>query len=117
MDTTTRTFSPRAFTVFMMTMCAIALPITGYYNHVNSFAPLTVSRHAWMSAHNALGVLFMVFAAWHIVLNRRALWHHVKSTAATFPVVSRGALVGCALVVLFLFVVIGHAFHVPSPRP
>lgn len=116
MDSTTRTFNARAFTALMMTACAVALPVTGYYNHVQGFDGLTVSRHAWMSAHNALGVLFVVFAAWHVLLNRRALWHHVTSTAAALPGVSRRALVGCALVGVFLFVVISHAFHVP-PRP
>lgn len=106
-------FDPRAFTVLMMTACGLALPVTGYYNHALGFEPLGVARHAWMSAHDAIGILFIVLATWHVVLNRRALWRHVKGAVASFPAVSRGAAVGCAIVALLLFLIIGHAFHVP----
>jgi hypothetical protein len=114
-NTTSNRFDPRAFTVLMMVACIAALPVTGYFNHVLGFDGITVSRHAWMSAHNAIGALFVVFATWHTLLNRRALLRHARTAVGALPSVSRGALVGCALVALFLFVAIGHALHVP-PR-
>jgi hypothetical protein len=115
MNTTNGAFNPRAFTVLLMTACAVALPVTGYYNHILGFEPMTVSRHVWMSAHNAVGAIFIVCAAWHVALNRRALLHHVRGAGAAVPAPSRGALVGCVLVALFLFLVVGHAFLVPPP--
>jgi hypothetical protein len=115
MNTTNSAFNPRAFTVLLMTACAVALPVTGYENHSLGFEPMTVSRHAWMSAHNAVGVLFIVCAAWHVALNRRALLYHIRGAGAALSAPSRGALVGCILVALFLVLLVGHAFLVPSP--
>jgi hypothetical protein len=82
MTTATRAFKHRAFVSLMMVFSGLTLPVTGIANHVYGFAPLSVERHAWMSAHNALGQLFVVFSIWHVVLNRKALWNHMRNTAA-----------------------------------
>ena len=67
-------FDTRGFVALIIALCGLGLPITGVANHLHGFNPLSVARHAWMSAHNCLGLLFILFAIWHLVLNRRALW-------------------------------------------
>jgi hypothetical protein len=67
-------FNTRAFVAITIALSTLGLPIAGLPLHVLDSAPLTVARHAWMSAHNALGIVFVIFAIWHVVLNRRALW-------------------------------------------
>ena len=62
-----------------------------------------------MAAHNAMGILFAVFATWHIVLNRHMLWSHIRSTAAWAPTVSREATLAGAITMLILGVAVGHA--------
>lgn len=105
-----RTFKHRAFVAMVMVLSGIALPVTGIANHIYGFAPPSIERHAWMSAHNALGLLFVVFSIWHVVLNRKALWNHVKNTAAHLPIVSREAMVAGCVVAVMLVVFVGHAF-------
>lgn len=104
-------FKPRAFTAMMMVFNGIGLPVTGIANHVYGFAPLSVERHAWMSAHNALGVLFAAFSIWHIVLNRRALWNHAKRAASSIPAISRETMLAGGVVAITLLLFVGHAFH------
>lgn len=111
MEKTRRKFNARAFTALMIALSGLGLPVTGIFNHVYGFDPLTVGRHAWMSAHNLLGVLFVVFAVWHVVLNRRPLWNHLRSTAARLPAVSREALLAGAIVALLVGLTVGHALH------
>ena len=108
---TGKRLNPRAFTAMMMVFSGLGLPLTGIVNHAYGFAPLSVERHAWMSAHNALGILFALFAIWHIVLNRRAVWNHVRSTASRIPAMSREAMLAGGVVAITLLVFIGHAFH------
>jgi Domain of unknown function (DUF4405) len=104
-------FNPRAFVALMICFSGLGLPVSGIANHLYGFSPLTVERYAWMSAHNALGILFAVFSIWHVVLNRRALWSHVRSTARRLPAVSREAILAGTLVALALLVSVGHALH------
>jgi hypothetical protein len=111
MEKSRRKFNGRAFTSLMVALCGLGLPVTGIFNHVHGFDPLTVGRHAWMSAHNALGVLFVVFSVWHVVLNRRPLWNHLRSTAARLPALSREALVAGAVVATAVAAVVAHALH------
>ena len=108
---TGKRLNPRAFTAMMMVFSGLGLPVTGIVNHAYGLAPLTVERHAWMSAHNVLGVLFAVFSIWHIVLNRRAVWNHLRTTASRIPAVSREAMVAGAVVATTLLLFVGHAFH------
>ena len=108
---TGKRLNPRAFTAMMMVFSGLGLPLTGIVNHAYGFAPLSVERHAWMSAHNALGILFALFSIWHIVLNRRAVWNHVRSTASRIPAMSREAMLAGGVVAITLLVFIGHAFH------
>ncbi|KAF5043015.1 hypothetical protein DSECCO2_506690 [anaerobic digester metagenome] len=52
-------FNKRAFASTGLFISGLGLPITGLLNHFLAFDTLTVERHAWMSAHNVLGLLFL----------------------------------------------------------
>jgi len=101
----------RAFVALVIAFSGCGLPVTGIANHAYGFDSLTVARHAWMSAHNVLGLLFAVFSIWHVVLNRNALWSHVRNTAAHVPRVSREAILAGSVVAVVLALFVGHAFH------
>lgn len=116
MDNMRSRFNTRAFVVCMIAFSGIGLPLTGFANHVLGFSPLTVARHAWMSAHNILGVVFVAFSIWHSALNRRALSNHVKGAVARIPAFSREASIAGAILTLVLLLFVGHAFHVGAPR-
>lgn len=105
------TFKVRAFVAMVMVSSGLALPVTGIANHFFGLAPLSVGRHAWMSAHNGLGILFVVFSIWHVVLNRRALWKHMRNAASRIPAMSREAMFAGAVVTLMLVLFVGHVFH------
>ncbi len=107
-----RAFNHRAFVAMVMAFSCLGLPVTGIVNHFYGFDPLSVERHAWMSAHNTLGFLFVLFSIWHVVLNRKALCSHSRSTAARLPSVSREAMLAGSAVAVMLALFVGHAFHV-----
>jgi hypothetical protein len=94
-----------------MTASGFALPLTGYMNHVYGLEGMSVARHAWMSAHNVLGVLFTASAAGHAWMNRRALLAHVRGGRARLAAVNREAISAAALVLAGLALFVGHAFH------
>jgi hypothetical protein len=73
---------------------------------------MTLRRHAWMSAHNTLAVIFVTAAVWHIILNRRALFNHVRSVTSGLFGVSREATYAGIIVAFLLFVFVRHAFLV-----
>lgn len=108
---TAKTFNTRSFVTLMIAFSGLGLPVTGIANHFFGFAPPSVERHAWMSAHNCLGILFVVFSIWHVVLNRRALWKHVRNATLRIRAMSREAMFAGAVVTLMLVLFVGHAFH------
>jgi hypothetical protein len=108
----TQVFDQRAFTALMAGISGIGLPISGMVNHQLGFAGLTLSRHAWMSAHNILATIFTVSVLWHILLNRRAFAKHLRGLAAFTRSAQREAFYAVAVVAVLLFVFVGHAFHV-----
>ncbi len=105
-------FQVRAFTVTVLAATGIGLPVTGIVNHFYAFSGFTVARHAWMSAHNVLGVLLVVFGLLHVVLNRRVLSSHITNVSAGILRMKREAAWACGLVVLSLLLAVGHAIHV-----
>ncbi len=79
MNSKPSSFNKRAFTAIMSGLTALTLPITGLILHGYSEGLISGDQHAWLMAHVVLGLLFVVFAAWHAILNRRALRNYVKS--------------------------------------
>lgn len=106
-----RKFNSRAFSALMITITGLGLPITGIANHLHQFEPLNPARHAWMAAHNFLGLLFVVFAIMHAVLNRRALANYLKKAGSKVPAFSREACWAVGIVGAGLLLFVGHAFH------
>jgi hypothetical protein len=103
-------FNTRAFVALVAALSVPGLLLTGYANHVFQFSPLTMERHAWMSAHNVLAALFAVFATWHVLLNRGALMRHVRGALRDVYVPGREAILAMIMVVLAVCLVVGHAF-------
>ena len=98
------TFSARAFVACMAVCTGVSLPFTGLANHILGFDPLTMERESWMAAHNVMGLLFAVFVTWHIILNRRALAHHIRAAA----IASREAKTATVVTGLLLFLAVMH---------
>lgn len=111
MQVTTKGFSARAFTAILMAISCALLPISGFYNHVYAFSPMTAERHGWMFGHNVLGILFIGSASWHIVLNRRLLGKYLKGIGTGLPTVSREAVAACAIVGLLALLSVRHGLH------
>jgi hypothetical protein len=110
-NTEKKLFNWRGFVILTATVTGLGLPITGLANHLHQMDPIiSFSRHAWMSAHSILGVLFMVSTVSHAIFNRRILLHYVRGHAAR-PGIGREAVGAIVLVAVMLFVAVGHAFH------
>jgi hypothetical protein len=101
-------FNSRAFVAMIAVFSGVSLPVSGLANHIYGFAPLSGARHAWMAAHNAMGILFAVFVVWHIAINRRAPPSHFRSTAAKLP--RRETALAALIVAILLTLAAGHAF-------
>ncbi len=80
MDTPKRSFNKRAFTAIMSGLTALTLPFTGLILHGYSEGRISGDGHAWFTLHVGLGILFVVFAAWHALINRRALLNYIKAS-------------------------------------
>ena len=110
-NTERKLFNLRGFVILTATVTGLGLPITGLANHMLQMEPLvSFSRHAWMSAHTILGILFMVSTVWHAILNRRLLLNYVRGHAAR-PGIGREAVGAIVFVAVILSVVVGHTFH------
>ena len=97
-------FNGRTFSAMLLTVALAGLAVTGYFNHATGHGRMTVERHIWMSAHNALGILFLATAMWHAAINRRALLGHLGNLRRNGLLRCRECLLACAvmaLVVLF----------------
>lgn len=105
-----RGFDRRAFVATLLTVTGLGLPVTGVANHLYQSAPMHFGRHTWMAAHNAFGLLFLVFATWHVVLNRRRLVQYLCGLVPDPRPPSRETLCAVGLVGVVLTLFIGHAF-------
>ncbi len=105
------TFDTRAFVALTIAISGMGLPMTGLPLHMLDVGPPSLARHAWMSAHNSLAFFFLVFSVWHVWLNRRTLWSHLRRRAAQASDARREALLALAVVGLSLLIV-SHAFLV-----
>jgi uncharacterized membrane protein YidH (DUF202 family) len=104
-------FNLRGFVVLTAAVSGLGLPITGLENHLYQMdSILSFSRHAWMTAHTILGILFTVSTVWHAILNRRVLLNHARGHAARSGT-GREAVGAVIFVVVILFFIVGHTFH------
>ena len=110
-DTMKKSFNKRAFVALTAASAGLGLPITGLANHMFQMDLIGFRRHAWMVAHTSLGVLFLAFVIWHMILNRRTLLQYVRGFYAHLPGVSREAFWAVGLVAAVLFIAVGHAFR------
>jgi|GEM_PF-608171 len=102
-------FNKRAFVSAGMFISGIGLPFSGLMNHYLGFERLTAARHAWMSAHNIQGLLFLFFAIWHIKNNWKPLLNIVRQHSG--KIISREALFAALIVFGFLGLFVMHVFH------
>jgi len=103
-------WNQRRFVALAAALSGVALPATGLADHLAGEAGDPAS---WSIVHTSLGVVFVVFAAWHCVLNRRALLRYVRGAVASRALVGREALVAGALVGGVLLVTVLHAVAGP----
>jgi Domain of unknown function (DUF4405) len=101
----------RAFVALVIAIAGIGLVPTGIANHVLQLAPIAGRRHAWMAAHFGLGVLFTIFTAWHIVLNRAAFFRYLQGIAARSSASRREIVWAVAVVASVIAVTAGHTLH------
>jgi hypothetical protein len=102
-----RRFDQRAFVVAGALFAGLALPLTGLADHLVGHAGPD-ALVGWAIAHTALGVLVVVFCAWHVVLNGRALLRRLKAVR-TVSRPSNEALVALVLVGAVLAATVTHA--------
>jgi hypothetical protein len=105
-----RPFNKRAFAASMAALTGMTLPLSGWFCHHYQFAPMTVARHAWMAVHVTTATLFVIFAGWHVVMNRKAIAAYLGGAGAYAPGASREARWAAAIFAFVLFIAAGHAF-------
>jgi hypothetical protein len=88
----------RRFASLGALLSAFALPITGLGDHLARHSSGPRAGTEWVVAHVLIGSLFVVFAIWHAVLNRRALVRYLRGRVARPALPSREALAALALV-------------------
>lgn len=109
---TQRKFNVRAFASIGMLISVIGLPFSGLMNHSLGFDELTNQRHLWMSVHNILGIFFIIFSTWHIILNRKALINYLKK--ASNLLICREFIYAASIILFFLTLAILHTFAAAS---
>ena len=105
-----KSFKGRAFVASTVAISGIGLPGTGLGIHLYQTHPTTHSYEAWMSAHSSLGIVFLVFSIWHVVLNRRVLAKYLRGVKPRLSGGSREAISAVALVAVVLFVALAHIY-------
>ena len=110
-EPTKKPFNSRAFVAVAAAVAGLGLPLTGFANHLLQMDIMTPRRHAWMSAHNSLGVIFVAFTAWHVILNRRVLVNYIRGATSHWRNINREALWAAGLVAFVVVVAVGHTIH------
>jgi Pyruvate/2-oxoacid:ferredoxin oxidoreductase delta subunit len=89
-DTTSRPRrDQRRFVALGVLFSGLAVPVTGLADHLARGSSGPDAATGWAVVHIALGTLFVVFATWHAVLNRRALLSYLRGLAVRPPRSSR----------------------------
>ena len=110
-----RGFNARAFVCAGMLASGLLLPFSGLACHPLQHETLTVAKQAWMSVHSSAGILFCVFAVWHVKLNWRALVRQcVSITTSRGAHVRREAVAGVLVVIVAVGGVTSHVLLLPG---
>jgi hypothetical protein len=100
----------RALVALTALISGIGLPFTGLAVHLLRSNSPHGAGHAWMSTHEALGIIFSVSTIWHIILNRKGLVSHIRHCAGHVAHVSKEFLWATALVGMMLLMALSHSF-------
>ena len=65
-----------------------------------------------MALHNISALLFLVAAAFHLGLNRKAIAQYLVSKAAEYRTVRKEAVIVALVVTMIIVFFASHAFHV-----
>ena len=102
-------FNTQAFVALMAAITGIGLPFSGFAHHLLHDAPIAFYRNACMSAHWAMGIMFVVFAVWHTILNRRMLFAYMQ-WPVEMPALNRELVLASILGSIPIFVSAIYAF-------
>jgi hypothetical protein len=99
--TPVRRWEQRRFVSCSTLILGLALPVTGVGNHLARHSEGPTADAGWVVAHVAIGSLFVLFAVWHAILNRRALVRYLRAKAKpSLP--SREILAALVMIVIVL---------------
>jgi hypothetical protein len=87
----------------------LALPVTGVADHLARHSTGPTAGSGWIVAHVTVSSLFVLFAAWHGVLNRRALLRYLRCKTERVGLPSREAVAALVLVGGTVAVLVAHA--------
>lgn len=99
----------RAFSALMAGLSALCLPFSGLALHLLDGTPPTQERHAWMAVHTVFGIVFIVFTAWHVIINRRGLANSLRKAAAGGYRVRREVWLALSILAVLVLLAWGHA--------
>ncbi len=100
----------RALVALIALISGIGLPFTGLAVHLLHSNSLHGARHAWMSTHEALGIIFSISVIWHVILNRKGLVNHIRHSAGNPAHASKEFFWASALVGMMLLMALSHSF-------
>jgi protein-S-isoprenylcysteine O-methyltransferase Ste14 len=102
-----RPFNRRAFAALALAICGLMLPVSAVLMEEGRHGQ---GRNLWGPVHGAFGLLFVAFALWHIYMNRRLMWNHIKGAPAKAHSVSRELIVAVVLIGACMALLLGHEF-------
>jgi uncharacterized membrane protein YidH (DUF202 family) len=73
-----QSWNMRSFVATTTLLSGLPLLLTGLPLMDDGARRVSAEPVGWAIAHTVLGVVFVVFCTWHIVLNRRAQWRYLR---------------------------------------
>lgn len=80
-ECTSRPINRRALVAIGATVTGLALPVSGIADHLILGWNPAAGGNAASVIHWACGLLFIVFATWHVVMNRKAYRRHIAEVS------------------------------------
>jgi hypothetical protein len=103
----------RALTSVAMLFSFSWLPPSGIALHFTGSGSFQPVRHTLMAVHNMSALLFLIAAAFHLGLNRKAMAQYLVSKAAEYRTVRKETVIAALVVTTIIVLFASHAFHVP----